>query len=163
MVQNGPQDRAKMGACSHLRPILGHLGQAVGQSCADVGTSQHNQFRIVCPKHEKGERSFFSTPPMRYARKGAEDESRSSQDGLLGSILGPKIFLNRLKMAPWVILGKPWANLVPMLLPLRTINFGQFLTSIFETFLLPKWSENDVKIRAKIEPNFCPVLGYVFD
>ena len=39
MLQNGPQDRAKMGAWSHLGPILAHLGQAVGQSCFDVAPS----------------------------------------------------------------------------------------------------------------------------
>ena len=39
MLQNGSQDRPKMGPWAHLGPILGHLGPALGQSWADVGPS----------------------------------------------------------------------------------------------------------------------------
>ena len=63
----------------------------------------------------------------------------------------------------WVVFGQPWRNLESMLGQFCLISFGKFLTSIFETFLLRKWSQNEAKIRAKIEPDFCPVFGYVFD
>ena len=87
MAQNRPKTGPRLpqgGPRSHLEPILenlgsqdgpkeailGHLGSILGRLGPPLG--HLGPARATNPKNEEGERSFFSTPPTRYARKGAE-------------------------------------------------------------------------------------------